>query len=176
MNVFDKFFIKYGYKFPKGYPDMNNEQDILLLESLLNELVEETINLTLIKEDTISDLKKLGYKDEDIVPISRNKIKLLVASLSLSVMAIAQSYEGSIEFKMETNKDTTTNIYYVKGNDVKLDQIGRKSGKVEGSFVFNLANKEIKFVNTPDENIINFILTYEIINFGIEDNINILLQ
>lgn len=36
--------------------------------------------------------------------------------------------------------------------------------------------KEIKFVNTPDENIINFILTYEIINFGIEDNINILLQ
>ena len=36
--------------------------------------------------------------------------------------------------------------------------------------------KEIKFNNTPDENTINFILTYEIINFGIEDNINILLQ
>jgi phage baseplate assembly protein W len=36
--------------------------------------------------------------------------------------------------------------------------------------------KEIDFVNTPDENTINFILTYEIINFGIEDNINILLQ
>lgn len=76
-----------------------------------------------------------------------NKIKLLVASLTLSVAAFAQSYEGSIEFKMETNKDTTTNIYYVKGNDVKLDQIGRKSGKVEGSFVFNLATNEIKFVN-----------------------------
>jgi len=76
-----------------------------------------------------------------------NKIKLLVASLSLSVMAVAQTYEGSIEFKMETNKDTTTNIYYVKGNDVKLDQIGRKSGKVEGSFVFDLATNEIRFVN-----------------------------
>src|ERR1700741_3717796 len=76
-----------------------------------------------------------------------NKIKLLVASISLSVAAVAQSYEGSIEFKMETNKDTTTNIYYVKGNDVKLDQIGRKSGKVEGSFVFNLSTNEIKFVN-----------------------------
>jgi phage baseplate assembly protein W len=36
--------------------------------------------------------------------------------------------------------------------------------------------KEIDFVNTPDENTINFILTYEIVNFGIEDNINILLQ
>ena len=76
-----------------------------------------------------------------------NKIKLLVASLTLSVMAVAQSYEGSIEFKMETSKDTTTNIYYVKGKDVKLDQIGRKSGKVEGSFVFNTETNEIKFVN-----------------------------
>lgn len=76
-----------------------------------------------------------------------NKIKLLVASIALSVTAFAQSFEGSIEFKMETNKDTTTNIYYVKGDNVKLDQIGRKSGKVEGSFVFNLSNNEIKFVN-----------------------------
>jgi hypothetical protein len=76
-----------------------------------------------------------------------NKIKLLVASLTLSVLAVAQSYEGSIEFKMETSKDTTTNIYYVKGHTVKLDQIGKKSGKVEGSFVFNTKTNEIKFVN-----------------------------
>jgi hypothetical protein len=37
-NVFDIFFKKFAYKFPKGYPDMKNEQDILLLESLLNGL------------------------------------------------------------------------------------------------------------------------------------------
>lgn len=76
-----------------------------------------------------------------------NKIKLLVASLTLSIASVAQNFEGTIEFKMETNKDTTTNIYYVKGNDVKLDQIGRKSGKVEGSFVFDLATNQIKYVN-----------------------------
>ena len=76
-----------------------------------------------------------------------NKIKLLAASLTLSALAIAQSFEGSIEFKMETSKDTTTNIYYVKGPNVKLDQIGKKSGKVEGSFVFNTQTNEIKFVN-----------------------------
>jgi len=35
MNPFDIFFKKYAYKFPKGYPDINNEQDILLLESIL---------------------------------------------------------------------------------------------------------------------------------------------
>jgi len=39
MDVLDLFFKKFSYKFPKGYPDMNNEQDVLLLESiLLNEL------------------------------------------------------------------------------------------------------------------------------------------
>ncbi len=77
-----------------------------------------------------------------------NKIKLLVVSLTLSIFSIAQSFEGTIEFKMETSKgDSTTNIYYIKGNDVKLDQIGHKSGKVEGSFIFNIATKEIKFVN-----------------------------
>ena len=43
MDILDIFLNKYSYKFPKGYPDMNNEQDVLLMESLLNEL---GVNLT----------------------------------------------------------------------------------------------------------------------------------
>ena len=35
---------------------------------------------------------------------------------------------------------------------------------------------EMQFNNQPDNNTINFTLTYQIINFGIEDSINILLQ
>jgi len=38
MDILDIFLNKYSYKFPKGYPDMNNEQDVLLMESLLSEL------------------------------------------------------------------------------------------------------------------------------------------
>ena len=38
MDVLDKFLNLYSYKFDKGYPDMNNEQDILLLESILKKL------------------------------------------------------------------------------------------------------------------------------------------
>ena len=37
MDVLDKFFIQYAYKFPKGYPDMNNDQDVLLMENILKE-------------------------------------------------------------------------------------------------------------------------------------------
>jgi len=45
MDVFDKFFKRYSYKFPKGYPDMKNEQDVLLLENILYNLLEERIVL-----------------------------------------------------------------------------------------------------------------------------------
>ena len=38
MDSIDKFLKLYSYKFPKGYPDMNNEQDTLLLENILKKL------------------------------------------------------------------------------------------------------------------------------------------
>ena len=38
MSVFDKFFERYSYKFPKGYPDFTNKQDILILENILDEI------------------------------------------------------------------------------------------------------------------------------------------
>ena len=63
----------------------------------------------------------------------------------ITFVSFAQ-FEGVIEFKMQTKKDTTINIYYIKSDHIKLDQLGKKSGKVEGSFVFDLTNKQIKFV------------------------------
>ena len=48
MKVFDKFFTKFAYKFDKGYPDMDNPKDILLLESLLSKLLDEKITSTII--------------------------------------------------------------------------------------------------------------------------------
>ena len=38
MDIFDKFFKKFAYKFNKGYPDLNNSQDVLLLESLFEKI------------------------------------------------------------------------------------------------------------------------------------------
>lgn len=52
--------------------------------------------------------------------------------------AFAQSFEGIIEFKKQTLTDTVNYIYYVKGDKVRLDEIGNKSKKVEGSFIIDL--------------------------------------
>ena len=39
MDSIDKFLKLYSYKFSKGYPDINNEQDILLLENILDNII-----------------------------------------------------------------------------------------------------------------------------------------
>jgi len=71
MDVLDKFFIKYSYKFPKGYPDMNDPKDKDMLFKMVNELVESK---QLIKEqESDYDLlikEKLGVEE---IPISKNK-------------------------------------------------------------------------------------------------------
>ena len=50
----------------------------------------------------------------------------------------AQSFEGTIAFKKQTPTDTVSYMYYVKGDKVRLDEIGSKSKKVEGSFLIDL--------------------------------------
>ena len=41
MELFDKFFTKFSYKFDKGYPDMDNPNDVTLLESLISSTIGE---------------------------------------------------------------------------------------------------------------------------------------
>ena len=63
MNIFDKFFKRYAWKFPKGYPDMKNEQDILLLESLVSKILGEEIILEKALEwIDLSDASRKYYR------------------------------------------------------------------------------------------------------------------
>jgi hypothetical protein len=54
------------------------------------------------------------------------------------LIASAQSFEGVIEFKKVASTDTVNYIYYIKGDKVRLDEIGSKSKKAEGSFIIDL--------------------------------------
>jgi len=85
MDVLDKFFRKFAYKFDKGYPELREEKDILLLESLLNGL---GVKVPLYEEvkleyDVLTDEAKkiaqelislLGISQDQIKPASKNKI------------------------------------------------------------------------------------------------------
>jgi len=82
MDVLDKFLRKVSYKFPKGYPDINDAQDMLMLEGLLENL---GINLNEVKKpyeflsaeakkvaDTLK--QQLGLSDEEIKAHAKNRI------------------------------------------------------------------------------------------------------
>ena len=60
--------------------------------------------------------------------------------------------------------------------DVTTDELKSTIQNNISIFFPSVVVKEIEFNNQQDENIVNFNLTYQIVNFGIEDNINILLQ
>lgn len=69
-------------------------------------------------------------------------MKKLILSVTFALtgmfIATAQSFEGVIEFKKQTTTDTVNYIYHIKGDKVRLDEIGSKSKKVEGSFIIDL--------------------------------------
>jgi len=77
MDMLDKFLKKYSYKFDKGYPDMNNEQDILLLESILNnlnilvQLNEEVPNRLGTIKAVQKIVDKVGKKHDLFIPKSK---------------------------------------------------------------------------------------------------------
>lgn len=73
MSIFDKFFTKYSYKFPKGYPDMDNPNDVALLESYISEAIGEKFTLkekALNWNDIAGESRKLGR-----MTVIANKIK-----------------------------------------------------------------------------------------------------
>ena len=71
------FFKKFSYKFPKGYPDINDEQDMLMLEGILKEM---GINLLLENQDLISLIKNntTGYGDLEVNGKDTLKLTLFV--------------------------------------------------------------------------------------------------
>ena len=75
------------------------------------------------------------------------KVFSLAITAFVAFAATAQTFEGSIEFKKRTSTDTTNYIYYVKGDKIKIDEIGTKSKKVEGSFIINTTNSTMQFIS-----------------------------
>lgn len=66
----------------------------------------------------------------------------MIIGISLRTVS-AQSFEGVIEFRKQTPTDTVNYIYYIKGDKIRLDEIGTKSKKVEGSFIIDLKTNTV---------------------------------
>ena len=65
MSPIEKFLKEYSYKFPKGYPDMKNDQDVCLIESLIQGLGVDFRFDQLIFEAEDSSIKNNTEKKND---------------------------------------------------------------------------------------------------------------
>lgn len=70
---------------------------------------------------------------------------LATASLTLFFAAnlLAQSFEGTIEFTRKTTIDTTKYTYLVKGNMVRIEEVG-SNGQIAGIMIVNTKEKKTK--------------------------------
>src|SRR3989344_27082 len=82
--------------------------------------------------------KKFNFVTLNITHTMKKLILSALFAFTGMIIASAQSFEGVIEFKKQTTTDTVNYIYHVKGDKVRLDEIGNKSKKVEGSFIIDL--------------------------------------
>jgi hypothetical protein len=103
MDVLDIFLKKYSYKFPKGYPDMNNEQDILLMESILSEL---DINLDEVKQPYTKIINTLLSSEE--------------ASGKLGPHSKSQRVKNIGNISNEDFIDILSNVFDVDTKDIKI--------------------------------------------------------
>jgi hypothetical protein len=147
-NAFDIFFKKFAYKFPKGYPDMNNEQDILLLESLLEKL---GINLN---EDKASDRdeakeilkKELGLSNSDFKDSDLNFFVLVPGNQRLAFVDKIENIKTNTDKEFEFNSTPTSFSsigYFMYGKS----KFGIKPSNKQGDKSAGLDN-ESTFVNT----------------------------
>ena len=147
MDVLDKFFQKYSYKFDKGYPDMNNEQDIALLESLLSEVLGE--NFILISEATDAEegaeiLKdKFEFKDEDFIKVSSNRYKVLVPRAER--FDYAQKMDALEDFTFDPNaKGSSMGGITYKGATFLLKPTGAQGRASAGTENEDILENELK--------------------------------
>ena len=115
MDPLLKFLNSIAYKFPKGYPDINNEQDVLILESLLNQVLKKPFSFNILKEE----LFIFEATDREI---STNTSK--------AVDYIIQNADSSFGFKSQSDKKRLGNPSKI--DPEKVQQIFKDLIGVEG--------------------------------------------
>ena len=115
MDPILKFLNSVAYKFPKGYPDMNNEQDVLFLESLLNQVLKKSFSFNILKEE----LFVFEATDREISSNTKKAIEYII-----------QNADSSLGFKTQTDKNRLGNPSKI--DPEKVQQIFKDLIGVEG--------------------------------------------
>jgi hypothetical protein len=128
MNPFTKYLNSIAYKFPKGYPDMNNDQDVLLLETLLSGVLGEKFRLGGVGVEPISE----GQNITDV---------LHETFFTLAFESLMRGKEYSIPKDLKDLKDQIDNAQGLSE---------KESGITKNTIVDRLTKKDTSFFEDKD--------------------------
>ena len=140
MDNITKHLNRIAYKFPKGYPDMNNAQDVLLLETLMSEFLGEKFNLNeltvspkyqsrgvfnpfYVIDDTIDKQVRDILNDKDI-PFNDIIYKAVEKPENNPIIST-----GGTPFELHTDIDKSLNIFIKIPKTKAIKHYGQKTRK-----------------------------------------------
>jgi len=145
-NAFDIFFKKFAYKFPKGYPDMKNEQDITLLDSLINEVLEEDYKLLLEAGE------KFERQENAFIDAVKNSLKsseesYIILNIGGTTIDKVTGAKKRVEKTSKGKEPITDVIISTQDGDINLSMKGTSSPSLAGGGFTGLKNIAPNFVN-----------------------------
>ena len=172
MDVLDKFFKKFSYKFPKGYPDINDAQDMLMLEGILKEIgidlnevtEEDSPNLP----DDIVNLKQDIQSLPNFDNLSFVK-KVTKKKFKFYFKGIDPSRESRLEFGKQVAQSLPQEKYKIVGTsgDNESPSFDVKIGDITYRILIKEFGKN-PFKTDPDQKEGLVVFMYNILNSGID--------
>ena len=120
MDILERFLYSVAYKFPKGYPDMNDEQDILLLESILKEDFNIILEQPVAKENLSKGIEILKKELRSITRVSEES--QIPDSKDFDEFILIDPLDGTKEF-LNKNGEFTVNIALIQQNRPQIGVI-----------------------------------------------------
>jgi hypothetical protein len=121
MDPIKKFLDRISYKFPKGYPDINNSKDVNLLESLISETIGKKFSLL---------EKALTFND--VAGESRKLIRLTIIANKIREKTPFTLQDGEKEVILSFNDPSYDNLF----TNQKVDAIRSVGGRSINNFKF----------------------------------------
>jgi len=130
MDIFDKILKEYSWKFPKGYPDMNNPEEKEKLFSIVNNLIKE---------------------EEEKGKITKNDLIKLIQDLDLDDNQISKLYNRTKNFT--TYRPIKSTLDKKNYNPLILKKFSKEIQDLIEDIPKNKVDDFINYLNNPDKKI-----------------------